>query len=162
MVRAMAELRVWRAEEGDREVAFAMVEEYNAAVNVLVRDTADSFRRDYFGAGAGLWLAESDGAMVGCIALRPLKTRESAGEIKRLYVRPEFRGAGAAAALLASLEQFAAEYGYRWLYLDSKDDLEAAIRFYQRHGYVPCERYNENQQATVFMRKPVGTQTSAS
>lgn len=156
MAETMAGLRVWRAEERDREAAFALVEEYNVAVNVLVRDTTESFRRDYFGAGAGFWLAESGGAMVGCIALRPLKTRESAGEIKRLYVRPEFRGAGAAAALLAALEQYAAECGYRWLYLDSKDDLQAAIRFYARHGYEPCERYNENRQATVFMRKAAG------
>ena len=151
----MTELCVWRAGEQDRESAFALVEEYNEAVSVLVRDTAESFARDYFGAGAGLWLAESGGAMAGCIALRPLKTRENAGEIKRLYVRPAFRGAGAAAALLAVLESYAAESGYRWLYLDSKDDLKAAIRFYQRHGYEPCERYNENCQATVFMRKAV-------
>lgn len=151
------ELRVWRAEERDREAAFALVREYNDAVNVLIRDTAESFQRDYFGAGAGLWLAESDGSMVGCIALRPLKSRESAGEIKRLYVRPESRKAGAAAALLDELERYAAAYGYRWLYLDSKDDLEAAIRFYATHGYEPCERYNENLQATVFMRKAVGS-----
>ena len=155
MVRAMTELRVWRAEERDREAAFRLVEEYNEAVNVLMRDTAEGFQRDYFGAGAGLWLGAGGDAIVGCIALRPLKTRESAGEIKRLYVRPEFRGAGAAAALLAALEQYAAEYGYRWLYLDSRDDLAAAIRFYARHGYEACERYNENRQATVFMRKAV-------
>lgn len=157
----MSALRVWRAGDRDRETAFALVEEYNAAVGVLVRDSAESFARDYFGAGAGLWLAESDGAMVGCIALRPLKARDGSGEIKRLYVRPEFRGAGAAAALLAALESYAAEYGYHWLYLDSKDDLETAIRFYQRHGYQPCERYNENQQATVFMRKAVESAGSA-
>jgi ribosomal protein S18 acetylase RimI-like enzyme len=157
----MAELHIFRAGERDCETAFRLVEEYNDAVNVLVRDTRESFARDYFGASAGFWLAESGSDVVGCIALRPLKSRVSAGEIKRLYVRPEFRGAGAAGALLAALERYAAEYGYRWLYLDSKDDLQAAIRFYQRHGYEPCERYNENQQATVFMRKPVGTQTSA-
>jgi GNAT superfamily N-acetyltransferase len=151
------ELRVWRAEERDRAAAFALVEEYNDAVNVLMRDTAESFARDYFGTGSGFWLAAHADEAVGCIALRPLKTHESAGEIKRLYVRPEFRGAGAAAGLLAALERYAAEYGYRWLYLDSKDDLQAAIRFYRRHGYAPCERYNENRQATVFMRKMVGT-----
>jgi ribosomal protein S18 acetylase RimI-like enzyme len=91
--------------------------------------------------------------VAGCIALRPLRTREQAGEIKRLYVRPEFRGSGAALALLVALEQYAQASGYEWLYLDSKDDLKAALRFYDRHGYEPCERYNHNQQATVFLRK---------
>ena len=59
--------------------------------------------------------------------------------------------------MLAALEGYAAGYGYRWLYLDSKDDLAAAIRFYARHGYEPCERYNDNRQATVFMRKAVSS-----
>ena len=149
----MAELRVFRAGEQERETAFRLVEEYNDAVNVLVRDSPESFATDYFGPGAGFWLAQRGEEMVGGIALRPLATHEHAGEIKRLYVRPEFRGAGAAAALLEALETYAAEHGYRWLYLDSKDDLQAAVRFYQRHGYAPCERYNQNRQATIFMRK---------
>lgn len=151
----MAELRVIRAGKQDREAAFRLVEEYNDAVGVLVRDSPESFAKDYFGAGAGFWLAQADEQVVGCIALRPLKSREAAGEIKRLYVRPEFRGAGAAAALLTALERYAAEQGYHWLYLDSKDDLKAAVRFYERQGYRRCERYNENQQATIFMRKAV-------
>jgi ribosomal protein S18 acetylase RimI-like enzyme len=149
----MAELRVFRAGVQEREAAFRLVEEYNDAVDVLVRDSPESFARDYFGPGAGFWLAETSEELVGCIALRPLATREHAGEIKRLYVRPQFRGAGAAAALLEALERYAGECGYRWLYLDSKDDLQAAVRFYERHGYERCERYNENSQATIFMRK---------
>jgi len=149
----MAELQVFRAEERDREAAFRLVEEYNDAVEVLVRDSAESFAKDYFGPGAGLWLAQAATQLVGCIALRPLREREQAGEIKRLYVRPEFRGSGAALALLVALEQYAQASGYEWLYLDSKDDLKAALRFYDRHGYEPCERYNQNQQATVFLRK---------
>jgi GNAT superfamily N-acetyltransferase len=156
MVSVMAELRVFRAGERDREAAFQLVEEYNDAVKVLVRDSPESFAEDYFGPGAGFWLAQAGEDFVGCIALRPLKTRERAGEIKRLYVRPEFRGNRVAAALLAALETYASEYGYRRLYLDSKDDLEAAVRFYEKHGYQPCERYNQNQQATIFMRKAIG------
>jgi len=33
--------------------------------------------------------------------------------------------------------------------------MRAAIRFYERHGFERCERYNENPQATLFMRKPL-------
>jgi ribosomal protein S18 acetylase RimI-like enzyme len=154
----MTELRVWRAGERDRETAFQLVEEYNDAVDVARRDSPESFRKDYFRSGSGFWLAEVGRRVAGCIALRPLRTREQAGEIKRLYVRPEFRGSGVALALLVALEQYAeaggSEWlGYEWLYLDSKDDLKAALRFYDRHGYEACERYNQNQQATVFLRK---------
>jgi GNAT superfamily N-acetyltransferase len=156
----MTELRVWRAGEPDRPVAYQLVEEYNEAVGVLLRDSPESFERDYFAPGTGLWLAQCGRDVVGCIALRRLSNMENAGEIKRLYVRPGFRGRGAALALLVALEQYAEASGYHWLYLDSKDDLQDAIRFYRRHGYEPCERYNRNTQATIFLRKALPPMTS--
>ena len=133
--------------------AYGIVREYYEAVGVVVRDDSNSFARDYFGAGSGVWLAYEDESMVGCIALRPLPQLGRAGEIKRMYVKPEARGQGIAERLLKALEEYAAEAGYWALYLDTKDDLTTAIRFYQRHGYEACERYNENPQATMFMRK---------
>ena len=145
--------RIERASVERMAEAYAIVREYYEAVGVVVRDDVESFARDYFGDGSGVWLAHEDGAVVGCIALRPLPQMEHAGEIKRMYVKPEARGQGIAERLLKALEKYAAEAGYRALYLDTKDDLTAAIRFYQRHGYEPCERYNENPQATMFMKK---------
>lgn len=133
--------------------AYAIVREYYEAVSVLARDDQESFAREYFGDGSGVWLAYDGGNVVGCIALRPLQQLPESGEIKRMYVKPEGRGQGIAEQLLKALEDYAAEAGYRELYLDTKDDLTTAIRFYQRHGYEPCERYNENPQATMFMRK---------
>ena len=155
----MTELRVWRAGVKDSETAYQLVAEYNEVVGVMLRDSPESFYREYFAERAGLWLARTHGEIVGCIALRPLPTHEHAGEIKRLYVRPQFRGSGAALGLLVALEQYAEATGYEWLYLDSKDDLTAALRFYDRHGYEPCERYNLNPQATVFLRKPLRQRT---
>jgi GNAT superfamily N-acetyltransferase len=76
-----------------------------------------------------------------------------AGEIKRLFVRPEYRGLGVALRLLQTLEQFARSQNTKWLYLDTKDDLKDAIAFYLRNGYTACTRYNDNPQATKFMRK---------
>ncbi len=146
---------MWRAGEDDRAAAYAIVQEYNDAVGVVKRDSPESFAGDYFATGAGLWLADADGELAGCIALRRLSTIDDAGEIKRLYVRPAARGQGVADALLLALEQYARREGYCWLYLDSKDDLVAALRFYRRHGYVSCERYNDNPQATVFLRKRI-------
>jgi ribosomal protein S18 acetylase RimI-like enzyme len=137
--------------------AYAIVREYYEAVDVVVRDDADEFAREYFGAGSGIWLASEDSEVVGCIALRPILQFERSGEVKRLYVKPATRGRKIADRLLAALEEYAVEFGYRTLYLDTKDDLLPAIRFYERHGYERCERYNENPQATIFMRKGLGT-----
>ncbi len=47
------------------------------------------------------------------------------------------------------------ERGLCELYLDTHDGLLAAIRFYERRGYVRIERYNDNPQATVFMRRAI-------
>lgn len=146
-------IRVERASLERMDEAYAIVREYYEAVGVVVRDDPESFARDYFGAGSGVWLAYEGRDVLGCIALRPLPQLEQAGEIKRMYVRPEARGQGIAERLLKALEEYAVQAGYQTLYLDTKDDLTTAIRFYQRHGYEACERYNENPQATMFMRK---------
>ena len=146
-------IRVERAALDRIEEAYAIVQEYYEAVDVMVREDAGSFAREYFGTGSGIWLAEDGEAVVGCIALRPLHGRPASGEVKRLYVRPEYRGQGVADRLLGALERYALERGYAALYLDTKDDLTAAIRFYQKHRYVSCERYNENPQATLFLSK---------
>lgn len=158
----MTMLRVWRAGERDRGEAYALVMEYYEAVGVLKRDSEESFLEEYFAPGCGCWLASIDGVLAGCIALRRLPDKPRAGEIKRMYVRPAFRGQRVALALLVALEQFAAANGDQWLYLDSKDDLTTALRFYERHGYQPCERYNDNPQATVFLRKAVSAEDNTS
>lgn len=154
-------IRTERALLERMDEAYAIVREYYDAVGVVVRDDAESFARDYFGDGSGVWLAYDEASVVGCIALRPLPQLDRAGEIKRMYVKPEARGQGIAERLLEALEEYAAEAGYRALYLDSKEDLKTAIRFYARHGYAECERYNENPQATIFMRKGLAVRADA-
>lgn len=149
-------IRVERARPDQVKEAYAIVCEYYDAVDVYVRDDAEAFRREYFGSGAGIWLARDGETVVGCIALRPLQEVAGGGEVKRLYVKPEYRGQGIAEQLLEALEAYARESGYGAIYLDSKDDLKTALRFYARHGYAECARYNENPQATVFMTKALG------
>ncbi len=62
-------------------------------------------------------------------------------------------GAAIAGALMDALESYARSAGYDAVYLDSKDDLATAIRFYRERRYEEIERYNDNPQATIFMRR---------
>jgi len=95
-----------------------------------------------------------DGAnAVGCILYHPCPGLGRAGEVERLCVEPPFRRRGLAQMLLDDLERFAVGRGDDWLYLDTNDTLRAASAFYERNGYVRCDRYNDNPQATIFMRK---------
>ena len=58
-------------------------------------------------------------------------------------------------ALLNAQEAFARSEGVAWIYLDTYDDLKTAIALYERRGYERCARYNNNPQATLFMRKHI-------
>lgn len=85
-------IRVYRAPASEIQVAYRIVLEYYEAAAVLVREDACAFLKDYFVDGGGVWLAEDDGIIVACIALRALQGKPGCGEIKRLYVRPSHRG----------------------------------------------------------------------
>ena len=59
----------------------------------------------------------NDGKAAGCIALRPLSDDKC--ELKRLYVRPQFRGNGIAGMLCERILEDAEKTGYREIYLDT-------------------------------------------
>jgi GNAT superfamily N-acetyltransferase len=153
MELTMRAFEIERATPIEIDTAYEIVQEYYEAISVVARDPRDEFARLYFEDGAGIWLAWLGKMVIGCIALRAMRQFAQSGEVKRLYVRPAHRGRGIAAALHDALQTYAINFGYRWLYLDTADNMTAAIRFYEEQGYERCERYNENSQATIFMRK---------
>jgi DNA-binding MarR family transcriptional regulator/GNAT superfamily N-acetyltransferase len=136
--------------------AFRLLEEYYEAVRVVRRDTPEAIQQIIGDAASGMWLAYLREKAVGCVVLRRLPSIPFAGECKRLYVQPEARGKGLADALLDAQEDFARSKGLQWIYLDSYNDLKVAIALYRKRGYLPCKRYNDNPQATVFLRKKIG------
>lgn len=146
-------MRVLRASLAHFPDAETLLREYYEAVGVIKRDTPEEIRAFLSDAGSGLWIAYVDEAPAGCVVLRPLPSIPLAAECKRLYVRPQFRRQGIADRLLDAMEEYAQRIGATFVYLDSKNDLEAAIRIYIRRGYVACERYNDNPQATLFLRR---------
>jgi GNAT superfamily N-acetyltransferase len=154
------DVEIWRARLEEADAAFCLVREYFEMAGVVLRESRDKFIEEYFGVGRGLWLAGVEGELAGCVGLRALPRREELGpgdvrcaEIKRMYVRAKFRGRGVAARLLEAVENFAREEGYERIYLDTASEMVAAARLYERNGYERCERYNENPQAAIFMRK---------
>jgi GNAT superfamily N-acetyltransferase len=152
-IRPEPGIHIHRACPEEPEDALSLIEEYYEAVDVVTRDDRTALLRYLSDPYSAIWVAYAGSTPIACILYRPLTELDSAGEIKRLYVRPGYRGHGAARLLLHTLEGFARKQGIAWLYLDTKDDLTGAIAFYRRHGYKPCERYNKNPQATIFMRK---------
>ena len=99
-----------------------------------------------------LYLALHDGKAAGCIALRPLS--DDRCELKRLYVRPQFRGKGIARMLCERILEEAEKTGYREIYLDTLPELSDAIRLYEKLGFTYTDSYNDSPlERTVFMKK---------
>lgn len=146
-------VRIEQASAQKPEDALALIEEYYEAINVVKRDDREALLEYLSSPRSAVWLAYCGTVPAGCILYRPLPTIDRAGEVKRLYVRSAYRGRGLASRLLRTLEEFAVNQSARWLYLDTNDDLQEALAFYERHGYARCGRYNDNPQATIFMRK---------
>ena len=89
-----------------------------------------------------LYLARADGRPAGCIALR--RFDDETGEVKRLYVRPAYRGLGLGYELAARVLRDAKEIGYRRLVLDTLPRMEAARKLYERLGFRPVPAYYGN------------------
>jgi GNAT superfamily N-acetyltransferase len=146
-------MRIERATLSSADEARRLMDEYNAAVGVVQTDSPQELVAYLSSPTCALWMAYDGEEPAGCVVLRPLPSVSGAGECKRLYVRPPWRGRGVAAALMQVLEAQAHALGWTQVFLDSKDDLTAAIALYRSRGYEPCAPYNSNPQATVFLRK---------
>jgi len=147
----VVEVEIRRAAPEEANLAYAIVSEYYDAAAVVARDTEEAFATEYFELRSGFWLASVGAEIAGCVALRSLAP-ESA-EIKRMYLRSRWRGQGIAEKLLEAAEHFAKGVGYTWIYLDTAKEMHAAAQLYRRSGYQLCDRYNDNPQAAIFMRK---------
>jgi ribosomal protein S18 acetylase RimI-like enzyme len=81
---------------------------------------------------------------------------DGAAEIKRMWVDRGWRGAGLGSRLLRHLESMARERGYAVVRLDTHSSLAEAIAMYERAGYRPVERYNDNPWAKHWFEKELG------
>ena len=98
-----------------------------------------------------LFLAREANDLMGCVALRKLE--DGVGEMKRLFVRPAFRGRGLGRALTEELIRAAIDIGYRKLRLDTvPGKMDQAIAMYRSLGFREIEPYYESPVAgTKFM-----------
>ena len=106
-----------------------------------------------------LFLAEHGYAPqpAGCVALRPLKSDPTgaACELKRLWVRPDFRGRHLGHALTDAALAAAREIGYTSMKLDTlPEKMPSAVAMYRAFGFMECPPYYHNPIAgSLYMTR---------
>jgi len=104
------------------------------------------------------YLLKYEGKAAGCAGVQffdPADERPFA-EVKRMYIRPEFRGLGLAQALLAHLEKVTAEQGLNLLRLETGIAQKSAIKLYERWGFQkigPFGPYTEDPNSLYFEKE---------
>jgi putative acetyltransferase len=98
---------------------------------------------DYAPPDGRLLLVKHSGELAGCVALHKLE--EKVCEMKRLYLRPNFRGQGLGRALVTTILDEARKIGYRRMRLDTVEPvMKDAVAMYRKLGFKQIAPYREN------------------
>ena len=132
---------------GDRVIVEAMFREYvtSLAEDISFQNVDDELADlpgKYARPTGVVLIARRDDEPAGAIAYRMVEP--GVCEMKRLYVRPAFRGGGLGRELANELIDHARERGYRTMLLDTLGSMSMARALYRDLGFVPVAPYYEN------------------
>ena len=153
----VARIQIIEAEKGDSLAKAAqLIREYGESIADVAACSLEHQRFDeevaslpgkFAGPRGKLLIAEVEGTEAGCIALRPLdELGPRVCEMKRMYVRAEYRGMGIGRLLVQRLLDEARAAGYEVMKLDTDthEKFAAAIALYRSVGFTQCSRYNDD------------------
>ncbi len=145
---------------GEFDAVRKIFREYAASLNVDLcfqgfEQELATLPGDYATSRGALLLALVDGKVAGCCALRPLDSADypNACEMKRLYVRPAFRGLGLGRQLAQTIMDAAHLYAYDHVLLDTLDEMEAARSLYEDLGFEEVPPYYQSPIAGAHYLK---------
>lgn len=139
----------------DVEQARLLFEEYgntrpgDPALAALASEIT-SLPGEYAPPGGSLLLAMEEETVAGCVAVRTWAA--GIAEMKRLFVRPGFRGKRVGYQLALAIIEEARRLGHRCLRLDTIPGMDEAQALYRQLGFheIPAYRYNPNEYTKFF------------
>ena len=154
-----------------------MTEADNVAVATLVRENLKQFNLDipgtvYFDAGLDhlsdyygnnerkYYVIEGDyGEAIGGVGFARFEPMKDTAELQKLYLTDAAKGSGLGYELIDFIEGRMREAGYKFSYLETHDNLRAAIHIYEKMGYKEIERPREVVHSTMnrFFMKELAT-----
>ncbi|MBI5390210.1 GNAT family N-acetyltransferase [Candidatus Woesearchaeota archaeon] len=120
----------------------------------LERPDLDDIQNIYQTGGNNFWIAVDGSHVVGSVAL--LNYGMERGYLKRMYVEKGLRGSGLARELLETLLNYARTHHFKDVYLGTIDEMIAANKFYQKHGFEQIKNLPPDMPDfgdTVFYRR---------
>ncbi len=148
------------ATEEDYREARELLREYEAGLGIDLcfqgfPEELESLERMYGPPGGRFLLIRVEERAVGCVALRDLGGKVC--EMKRLFVRPDFRGRGLGRRSAEQIVRIAREIGYAAMRLDTLPSMRAAMALYRSMGFTEIAPYAENPvEGALFMELGLG------
>jgi len=152
---ALGVMRILQIRDQDIDPARELFREYAASLGLDLEFQAFSqelatLPGAYAPPRGRLLLAWEGGEAAGCVALRPIEP--GICEMKRLYVRPAYRGAGLGRRLAERIVREAREAGYVRMRLDTLPAMAGAQALYQALGFRSIPPYRANPiDGAVFL-----------
>lgn len=104
---------------------------------------------EYIQNGGGLWIAlDDEDNIIGTIGLK--KHNDNDVELKKLYVRKDYRGKGVSKELYNIMLEESKKDNFNRIFLGTYDKLETAINFYLKRGFTQMEELDEDNGARYF------------
>jgi len=138
--------------DGHYAAAIALFEEYAMGLGIDLQfqnfqAELEMLPQKYGPPKGELWLVQDGEDFVGCAALWQLD--ENTCELKRMFVKPAYRGQRLGEKLMDIALATARGMAYHYMKLDSLRRLTAAVNLYRRYGFEEIAPYNFNPEADV-------------
>jgi ribosomal protein S18 acetylase RimI-like enzyme len=127
------QIRSYRPEdrEGFARLVSEVLSEYGFTVDPVLEADLDDPQHAY----GAVWVATDEGEVIGSVAIRALDAGQVA-ELKRMYLKPAYRGRGLGRSLLAQAIEWAGSQRCQSIVLDTSTTMTAAQRLYETAGFT--------------------------